>query len=185
MTLERLTGGSASAAGIDGRLGPPPEVAPRSVMSIMDEVPIYLSPFIKVNRTAYYAALQASQQRQDHATMIGFVADAVAATVQELLLTRRALVDLALVWETRRRLRAGSAAMRALSLLIDYPVVTVRRLAERLGVSFGQASSAIGQLIDAGILNERTGYSRNRLFAATEALALINRPFGEEPVMAF
>jgi hypothetical protein len=109
----------------------------------------------------------------------------VAATVQELLLTRRALVDLALVWETRRRLRAGSAAKRALSLLIDYPVVTVRRLAERLGVSFGQASSAIGQLIDAGILNERTGYSRNRLFAATEALALINRPFGEEPVMAF
>jgi DNA-binding Lrp family transcriptional regulator len=62
-------------------------------------------------------------------------------------------------------------------------VITVGRLAEKLGVSFVQASAAVGQLVDAGILTERTGYSRNRLFAATEVLNLINRPFGEAPVL--
>ncbi|WP_194456485.1 hypothetical protein [Bradyrhizobium sp. CCBAU 53421] len=36
---------------------------------------------------------------------------------------------------------------------------------------------------EVGILAERTGYSRNRVYAATEALSIINRPFGEEPLL--
>jgi hypothetical protein len=38
-------------------------------------------------------------------------------------------------------------------------------------------------LEEAGILAERTGYSRNRIYAASEALNIINRPFGEEPIL--
>lgn len=41
---------------------------------------------------------------------------------------------------------------------------------------------AVAQLEEVGILKERTGYARNRVFAATEALTMINRPFGELPI---
>jgi len=34
------------------------------------------------------------------------------------------------------------------------------------------------QLVEAGILIERTGYRRNRIFVAEAALAIVNRPFG-------
>jgi hypothetical protein len=34
-----------------------------------------------------------------------------------------------------------------------------------------------------GMLTERTGYARNRMFAAPEALSIINRPFGEDPIL--
>jgi hypothetical protein len=37
--------------------------------------------------------------------------------------------------------------------------------------------------IEAGILFERTGYARNRVFTATDALTVINRPFGQEAVV--
>lgn len=145
------------------------------MMAAEGNAPLYLSPYIEANKPAYYAALKASQQRHDWQAMIGFVANAVTGTVSELLATRRALAELAGEWKSRR-------AFRALGLLSDYPMITIGRLASELGVSWAQASAAVGQLVSVGILLERTGYSRNRLFAATEVLALINRPFGEEPV---
>jgi hypothetical protein len=33
------------------------------------------------------------------------------------------------------------------------------------------------------MLSERTGYARNRVFASPEALSIINRPFGETPIV--
>lgn len=151
------------------------------MMAAAGHAPLYLSPYIEAHRPAYYAALRAAQQRLDWAAMIGFVSDAVTATVAELLETRRALKELHAAWLARRRFRSGSAALRALALLPHYPVITVRRLAALLDLSEPQAALAVRQLQEAGILRERTGYRRNRLFAANEALSVINRPFGEEP----
>jgi hypothetical protein len=54
-------------------------------------------------------------------------------------------------------------------------------LASKLDVSRPQALLAINQLVDAGILVERTGYRRNRVFAAEAVLAIVNRSFGSAP----
>jgi Fic family protein len=153
------------------------------MMAAEGQVPLYLSPFIEANRTAYYAALKAAQQRLEWHEVVGFLADAIAGTVDELLTTRRALENIRHIWLSRRRFRAGSAALRALDFLPHYPVATVGRLAVLLDVSWPQAAQAASQLVEVGILEERTGYRRNRLFTAREALAIINRPFGEEPIL--
>jgi Fic family protein len=146
-------------------------------------IPLYLSPYIEANRSAYYEALKAAQQRLDWAAAIGFVSDAIAGTVDELLATRRALARLRLGWEGRRRFRKGSAAALALDVLPHHPVVGIRRLGELLDVTPTQARLAVDQLVGAGILSERTGYARNRIFSATEVLSVVNRPFGEDPVL--
>ena len=153
------------------------------MMAADGHLPLYLSPYIEANKAAYYAALKASQQRHEWHEMIGFIADAVSGTADELLATRRALAELGAAWRTRRRFRAGSASLRALSLLADFPVLSIGRLASELAVSWAQASAAMEQLVEAGILRERTGYRRNRLFAAAEVLALVNRPFGADPII--
>jgi len=153
------------------------------MMAAEGHVPIYLSPYIEANKSAYYAALKAAQQKHDWPEMTGFLADAVVGTVDELLATRRTLSKLGESWRKRRQFRSGSASLNALPLLLDYPVITIGRLASKLSVTFPQASAAVKQLCDAGILKERTGYRRNRMFAATEVLELVNRPFGVEPVV--
>jgi Fic family protein len=145
--------------------------------------PLFLSPYIEANRSAYYGALKATQQRLLWHEMIGFVSDAVTGSVAELVATRRALQELRTIWLSRRKFRSGSAALRALDVLPHYPIATIGRLASLLDVSTAQAGQAVQQLMDAGILRERTGYRRNRLFAATEALSIINRPFGEDPIL--
>ncbi len=152
------------------------------MMAADGQVPLYLSPYIEANRQAYHDSLKAAQQRLDWSAAIAFIADAITGTVDELMVTRAALARLVAAWHTRRAFRRNSAASRALPLLADYPVITARRLGERLRVSPPSAHGAIEQLVQAGILHERTGYSRNRVFAATEVLGILNRPFGAEPV---
>jgi Fic family protein len=152
-------------------------------MAAHGQTPLYLSPYIEAHKPAYYAALKAAQQRLEWPEMIGFMADAIVGTVTEVMRTRTALRQLQPIWRARRRFRAGSAALRTLDLLPHYPVLTIGRLAGLLGVSWPQASQAIGQLVEVGILRERTGYRRNRLFSAPEVLTILNRPFGEEPIL--
>jgi Fic family protein len=153
------------------------------MMAAEKHVPLYLSPYIESKKGTYYASLKDAQQRLEWEPVITFMADAVTGTVEELIRTRTALSELSERWRGRRKFRKGSAAMRALDELHNYPVVTAKRLGELLDVTPAQINQGIAQLVEAGILQERTGYARNRVYAAPEALAVINRPFGEEPLL--
>lgn len=145
---------------------------------------LYLSPYIAERKDAYYAALKKAQQRLEWQELVGFLSDAIVGTVDELFSTRKALLSLGEMWHERRKFRKDSAAYRAIAILPHYPVLTIRRLAQILNVSIPAASTAIDQLMEVRILKERTGYARNRIFAAPEALQVINRPFGEEPILS-
>ncbi|MCK1489195.1 Fic family protein [Bradyrhizobium sp. 180] len=153
------------------------------MMAAEKHVPLYLSPYIESKKGTYYASLKDAQQRLDWEPIITFMADAIAGTVEELIRTRTALSELSERWRQRRKFRKGSAALRTLDELHNYPVVTAKRLGQLLDVSPAQINQGIAQLQEAGILQERTGYARNRVYAAPEALAIINRPFGEEPIL--
>ena len=59
---------------------------------------------------------------------------------------------------------------------------TVARLAELLGVSFQAANDAVVRLVQVGILMERTGYQKNRIFVAPDVLQILNRSFGTSPL---
>jgi hypothetical protein len=56
-------------------------------------------------------------------------------------------------------------------------VNTLQRLGPRLDISPLAALTAINQLVEARISEERTRMRRNRIFAATEVLGIFNRPF--------
>lgn len=151
------------------------------MMAADRRMPLYLSPFIESRKERYYQCLQAAQQQLEWDALIGFFADAVTVTVRELSATRQALETLGERWRQRRKFRRGSGSVRALDVLPYYPVLTVQRLANVLGLSFPPASAAVDQLVSAGILVERTGYRRNRIFAAPEVLRILNRPFESAP----
>jgi Fic family protein len=153
------------------------------MMAAEGRTPVYLSPYIEAHKQAYYDSLKASQQRLEWHELVGFLSDAIVATVNELLTTRDALRRLGAIWRNRRKFRKGSGAERVLDGLPHYPVLTIRRLSKLLDISTPAATTAVEQLIEAGILIERTGYARNRVFVATDALTIIDRPFGQEAVL--
>src|SRR3546814_8517876 len=91
----------------------------------------------------------------------------------DLAAGKAAIAALPGAWETRIRLRRGSTGARALELIVSQPILTAKVLAAELDVSFQAASSALNALARAGILRERTGHGRDRLFAAEEVIAIL------------
>ena len=150
------------------------------MMAAEKATPIYMSGFIDANKRDYYDALKLAQQRLEHAPLAGYFARAIVASEKELMTTRKALENLGEAWRRRRRFRNGSAAALMLDVLPHYPVTTINRMSEILGVSFNAAKAGMEQLIEAKVLIEKTGYKRNRIFSAPEVLDILNRPFGSD-----
>jgi Fic family protein len=151
------------------------------ILAADGHAPLYLSSYINANKAQYMDGLRAAQQRLDHGPLIQLVSEAIIASVKEAGQTIEALRRLKGVWLARRRFRKGSAAEKALDLLAAYPVITVRRMARLLGLTYAAANTGAAQLLDAGVLSEHTGHRRNRVFVAREALSIFNRPFGDAP----
>ncbi|RDD63554.1 Fic family protein [Ferruginivarius sediminum] len=147
-------------------------------------LPLYVSGYIERNRTAYRHALEAAQKRLSYGAIAEYMADAIVASHTEEQTSKALIGGLPAVWEARGRFRKGSSALRALTVLMRMPILTARTLARELGVSFQAASSALNMLERHHIARERTGYGRNRVFAAEEVIAVLARPFGEDPEIA-
>lgn len=144
-------------------------------------LPLYLSPWIEAHKSEYYQSLKAAQQRLDHSAMIDLLARAVIGTEAEFKATLAAVNAVEADWSATLKLRRNSAAQRTLALLKSYPVLRARTLANLLGVTFKAASDGLVQLEGLGVVEERTGFSRNRIFAAPQILKILTRPFGADP----
>ncbi|HPI40690.1 MAG TPA: Fic family protein [Pseudobdellovibrionaceae bacterium] len=147
-------------------------------------VPLYLSGFIEANKQNYYLALNKAQSKLDEAPLVNFLCEAVIESFKEVQKTKQAIFDLENKWQKIGQFRQKSGAERLLPFILEYPVLTVKLVQEKLKISQPAAKRAIDQLQKLKILNERTGQVRNRLFASEEILELLARPFGEPVELA-
>jgi Fic family protein len=87
---------------------------------------------------------------------------------------------LALVETDRTRIRSelktsASSALRVLDALARRPVTTAKQIAEASGVTLPTALSTLAAFRTKGIIAELTGGKKNRLFAYSGYLEVINR----------
>lgn len=150
-------------------------------MAAAGQLPLYISGYVERNRDGYRAALEEAQKQLRYSAIVGFVAQAIIASHDEEKVSKAAMGDLQDAWLRRTNFRRDASAARALPVLIGMPILTARTLADRLGVSFQAASTALNALAARRVVRERTGQGRNRVFAAEEVIAILSRPFAEEP----
>jgi Fic family protein len=126
---------------------------------------LYLSHFLKGNRDEYYDRLTAVRESGDWEGWLTFFLGGVYATATEAVETARAIV--ALREGHRERVTACSLGLnghKLIDLLFERPLVNVNLVKEQLGVSFVTANKLVEELVSAGLLDETTGRSRNRVF---------------------
>jgi len=134
---------------------------------------LYLSHYLKQNRSEYYDRLTAIRRRGDWEGWLGFFLRGIAVTATEATDTARAILALR---EHHRELvadRTGVNGMRLLDLLFDRPLVNVNLVRDRLAVSFATANNLVAAFQSAGLLNEITGGRRRRIFRFDAYLALL------------
>lgn len=137
---------------------------------------LYLSHYLKQHRAEYYDRLQAIRLEGKWEEWIAFFLRGVAEVARSAIETARRIIRLR---EEKARLlqaegRAGANLLRALDVLFEQPIVTVRLIQQRLDVTFATSSSIVGKLVAIGVLHERTGYARNRRFVFEPYLALFD-----------
>ena len=143
---------------------------------------LYLSLYFKQHRGRYYDLLADLRHSGDWEAWLAFFVEGVRATAEDGVETARRLSQMfeddREKIQTRGR-RAGSA-LRAHEVLMRSPVLSIRRVHERTGLSWPTAAAAIDLLSELGITHEMTGDRRNRLFAYDEYIAILSE--GGEPL---
>lgn len=148
---------------------------------------LYLSLYLKRNRTEYYDLLMAIREDGDWEGWLRFFLRGVAETAEEATLTARSIVELREA--QRSQLMTEQLPPNALRLL-DFaylrPIMNVSLAADELDVTFATANKLVESFERLGLLHEVTGRRRDRIFRFSPYLALFetedDRPMPPERV---
>ncbi len=149
---------------------------------LLREPMLYLSLYFKSHRERYYELLNLVRLTGDWEAWLDFFARAVIDTATQAVDTTRRL--LALAAEDRARIeqmgRGVGSVLRVHQALLQRPLDTPTSLATNTGLSQPTVNTCLRHLEDAGIVREVTGRKRNRIYAYTRYIAVMNE--GTEPI---
>ena len=135
---------------------------------------LYLSSHLEKHRGAYYDALTRVRESNDIGHWVRFFLQAVTETAQSgkqtfhRILKLRHEVDEKIV-TLGRRAGNGNAFVR---YLYQKPRVNVNQVAAHLNIPYNAANQLVSKFVELGILEEETGWQRNRLFAFRKYMQL-------------
>jgi cell filamentation protein, protein adenylyltransferase len=136
---------------------------------------LYLSYFLKRHRSEYYDRLMAVRQDGDWESWLGFFLRGVAETANEATSTAGAIVALR---DHHRALASdlGAHGIQLLDHLFAQPLLNVNAVGAALAISWPTANKLAQAFTERGILDEATGFRRNRVFRYSPYLALFRDP---------
>ena len=145
---------------------------------------LYLSHYFKQHRTEYYEHLQAIRDDGQWEQWLAFFLRGVASVSREATETARRI--LALREEHRATVtahlgRAAGNGHRVLESLYQRPIVSVAEVQELTGTTYTAANTLVARLTNVGILQEVTGYKRNRVFRYAPYIALFGDNLSDPP----
>lgn len=127
---------------------------------------LYLSSYIEKRKVAYYEGLTTVRATNDIGHWIRFFLVAVLETANQGVATFRKILDLRSSVELEI-LRLGKKAVRAkdlLNFLYRKAVVSPNEVVQTLSVTHPTANRLIKDFVELGVLQEKTGFQRNRVF---------------------
>jgi Fic family protein len=148
---------------------------------VLTEPLLYLSLYLKQNRSRYYELLQAVRMDGDWEAWLDFFAEGVAKTSEGAAETARALAKL--FERDRCRIeavgRSAGSALRVHHELRRKPLSTIRRLCAATRLTVPTVTKSIGELEKLGIVREITKRKRDRVFSYVAYLRPLTK--GTEP----
>ena len=136
---------------------------------------LYLSDYFERHRQLYYDNLNNVRVKNDLAQWIKFFLVGIIETSEKGIDTFKAILKLKETIEDKKLSELGKklpTAKQLMRYLYKKPVVTVHEIQNELKVSLPTANSIISDFDRLKILNEKTGWKRNREFEFTEYLNL-------------
>ncbi|MGY6559262.1 MAG: Fic family protein [Nitritalea sp.] len=136
---------------------------------------LYLSDFFERNRRDYYDNLMRVREKDALGEWIAFFLKGVIETTESGIRTFQEIIRLREKYEFQELIKLGKKqadAKRLITELYKQPIVDVAQVEKMLGVHNSTANRMIRDFQELGILEELTGFKRNRIFAFREYIDL-------------
>lgn len=138
---------------------------------------LYLSHYFRQHRQQYYDHLQSVRTKGTWEAWLCFFLRGVIEVANEAAETARRILQLREEHRAAITAHLGRAAgngHKVLESLFDRPIVTVADVRAMTGTTYAAANSLVSRLAKLGVLQEMTGYARNRRFRYAPYIALFN-----------
>lgn len=161
----------------NGRLGRMLLILLLSAWGILPQPLLYLSAHFEAHRLEYYDHLQAISTKGAWNDWLFFFFRAVESQSLDTIKRIKRFQELHERYHALfQRAQSSAATLKLIDFLFEQPILTVSQAKDCLDVTYPAASKHIRNLMDAGILEETGGRSRNRVYIAKEVLAAIEEP---------
>ena len=144
---------------------------------------LYLSHYFKQHRQEYYDQLQSVRDRGTWEDWMVFFLRGVIEVSKQATETARRILTLR---ENHRSTitekfgRAAGNGHRVLEYLYEHPILSANEVRDLIGTTFPAANDLVAKFVNAGILREITGQSRNRKFMYQSYIDLFRDQTGQE-----
>ncbi|MBM2815557.1 MAG: Fic family protein [Ignavibacteria bacterium] len=139
---------------------------------------LYLSDFFEKHRQLYYDNLSRARTNNDLTQWLKFFLEGVYQTSNNAIDTFKNIIELKTNVELNRIVKLGKkvkTAQNMLNYLYSQPLVDSGDVVNILGINNSTAARLIDDFINLGILEEITGFKRNRIFIFKEYLNLFEK----------
>ena len=138
---------------------------------------LYISNFFEVHRQSYYDALSKVRKDHDLEQWILFFLEGVIETSKKSKQTFANILKLREVFENKISTlgRKTERGRKLLVYLFTNPIVNIKGTGKALGTQYPAMNNLVQDFVKLGILKEKTGYSRNRLFVMDDYIKLFNK----------
>lgn len=133
---------------------------------------LYMSLFLKTNRIEYYDRLSEVRNKGNYEQWIKFFLQGVITTCEDSIFTIEQIHKI--MDEDAAKIQKDTDTVKAVfAYLKEHPIVNIGGTAKALGVAFNTVSSALKKLSAAGIVQEKTTKSRDRIFEYSRYLDIL------------
>jgi Fic family protein len=143
---------------------------------------LYLSLYFKQHRAAYYELLDRVRAKGDWEAWLDFFLTGVRDTATEGAAAAQRILEV--FAEDLRKIeelgRPAASALRVFEHMQRNPIISIPDAAAKIGASAPTVAKSVEHLRRLGIVREKTGLQRHRLFVYQAYLAILNE--GTEPI---
>jgi Fic family protein len=145
--------------------------------NVLSQPLLNLSAYFERYRQEYYDHLLAVSQRGKWDEWLRFFLRGISLQAQDSVFRMARLQDIRTKYEALVQADRNAPRMAAvIDFIFSRPILTIRQLETALGMPYMAAKRYVEKLANAGILQETTGYVRNRIFMANEVFQALEKP---------
>ncbi|HNQ60273.1 MAG TPA: Fic family protein [Bacteroidales bacterium] len=138
---------------------------------------LYISYYFKQHKQKYYELLQNIRDTGDWESWLSFFLRGITVVSNEAATTARNILNLrenhrAMITQHLGRMAAN--AFKVLDYLYIRPIITINDIKEIIKTSYPAANELINRLVNIGIIQEITGFKRNKRYSYTSYIALFS-----------